>query len=219
MLSGSHAPRHRLCSRPIYISLTSYVRSARPCQEGWIAAAWSFDPSGNDFLHRPIVLGEAPGPRDTWRVMGDETAYIGNTLSLVESLGDGVSPEFPYLWFCWITLEATEPPRAAALDDSPPARNQPFAARAKLDRLSDGGKILWCPKWGHPGYSRVCPSLPLAPPDKIRMVRGRPNPSFGLKGILVNPNVDYGISGGRLSVLRPGAYVAGLDLQDCFLRW
>ena len=43
--------------------------------------------------------------------------------------------------------------------------------------------------------------------------------AYGLKQLLVNPGADYGDMDSFLYLLPPGAYVAGLGFQNCFLRW
>ena len=43
-------------------------------------------------------------------------------------------------------------------------------------------------------------------------------PAYGLDGMLVNPATNYGAIGGFLALLSPGAFIAGLDLQDSFLH-
>ena len=51
------------------------------------------------------------------------------------------------------------------------------------------------------------------------MAHDWPNLAYGLNRGSVGPGADCGTSGGYLSLLRPGAHVAGLYLQDVSLFW
>ena len=50
------------------------------------------------------------------------------------------------------------------------------------------------------------------------MVRDSPMIGYGLNGVPLNSGADYGATDGFLALLRPGASIAGSDLQGCFLR-
>ena len=51
------------------------------------------------------------------------------------------------------------------------------------------------------------------------MVRDWPDPGYGLNSALLNPAEGDCAMGGFLAPFCPGAYMAGLDLRDCFLYW
>ena len=88
-----------------------------------------------------------------------------------------------------------------------------------VDRLASVGKITWYPEGDVPPDLGVCPSQPIAKPGKVHTVHGWSNPKDGLNGVPLNPDVDYGASDSFPFRLRPGAFTAGPNLQDCFLRW
>ena len=71
----------------------------------------------------------------------------------------------------------------------------------------------------HPSDLRVCPSRLIVKPDKIRVGRHWSNLACGLNGLLVNPPVEFGDIDGLLGMPWPGAFVAGLEFQDCFSHW
>ena len=56
-----------------------------------------------------------------------------------------------------------------------------------MDRLAEVGKIPW-----YPGGDLACPSQLIVKPDEVRVVRYWSNSSYGLNGVLSNPDVDRG---------------------------
>ena len=52
-----------------------------------------------------------------------------------------------------------------------------------------------------------------------REVCDRSCAQYPLNSLLANPPVRYGARGEFLSALAPGAYVVGVDPQNCFLHW
>ena len=51
------------------------------------------------------------------------------------------------------------------------------------------------------------------------MVRDWSRPQYPLNSLLVNLPAQYGAMDEFLGTLIPGAYMGGVDLQDCFLHW
>ena len=80
-------------------------------------ATWSFAPTGDEIRDKCTFFWESPGPRDTRRMRGGETACVGNVPGPGECVRIGIPPKFLDLWFRGIGPETTEIPRAAALDD------------------------------------------------------------------------------------------------------
>ena len=92
-------------------------------------------------------------------------------------------------------------------------------AAVELDRLAALGKIHWYGEGSHPPDLRVCPSHLTVKGDKNRMVHDWSCAQYPLNSMLVNPLVEYSTMGDFLGLLSPGAYMGGVDLQDCFLHW
>ena len=168
---------------------------------------------------RLCSVQNAPGPRDRWRKAEDVTAATGNSLSPTACRGAGVEDRFLKLWFRGIELEARTMPDRVQIDDYPSVRQQAEVAGEELDRLTALGKIHWYQLDSPPPDLRVCPSQLIVKPDKVRLVHDWSNPQYRLNSLLSNPPVAYGSMDSFLAVVSPGGYMAGLDLQDCFMHW
>ena len=86
-------------------------------------------------------------------------------------------------------------------------------AAAELDRLALLGKIHWRDCGSYPPELRVCPPHLIVKEDKVRVVHDWSNYQYPLNSVLAN-----GAMGEFLELLSPGAFIGGIDLQDCFLR-
>ena len=87
-----------------------------------------------------------------------------------------------------------------------------------LDMLASFGKIhLFC-EGSRPPDLRVCPSHLIVVEDSVRVVRDRSNALFPSNSVLANSPVQFGATVEVLSLLAQGAYMCGIDLQDCFLH-
>ena len=121
-------------------------------------------------------------------------------------------------WFEGNELETTESPRLAVLGDYLPVTENPEVAAAGVDRPSGPSEIRWYPAGHAPPDLRVCPPQLFGKPGKVQMVHDWSNPSDGPSGALSNPGAGRGAMGGPPSRLRPGAYMAVLAPQNCFLH-
>ena len=137
--------------------------------------------------------------------MGREVAKVGPDVLAFRSEG--------------IELSGAEEPPVAAAPDYPSVLEDRFRAAAALGRLAAMRKIHWRDVGSYPPALRVCLSHLALRRDKVRVVRDWPNALRPLNSVLVNPPVQYGTLGVFLRMLTPGAYVRGVDLQDCFLHW
>ena len=106
-------------------------------------------------------------------------------------------------------------PRTVLLGDYPSVRDQPDRAAAKLD-LFAGLKKNLVSGGGASAGPACAPSSLIAKPDKVRTVL---DPEYGINGLLVYPDGDYGAMDGFPDRLSPGTLADGTDLQDCFQRW
>ena len=165
-------------------------------------------------------LARCRGPSDQWRVAEDRAAAAGNSLSYWAAVELGVSQRFLDLWFSGIDLECQHLPPHAILDNYPSVQHDAATAGEELDRLTKLGKIHWygSPEEAPPDLN-VCPSQLIIKPSKVRLVHDWSCRDYSLNSLLPNPPVDYGAIDGFLRLLRPGAFMAGLDFQDCFLHW
>ena len=105
------------------------------------------------------------------------------------------------------------------MDDYYSVTENPEEVAAELDRSSGLSKNTWRLDGGAPPGLRVCPPQLIATPVEVCMVSYWSEPRYGLNGVLVSPEVGDAAVDGFLPLLRPGACSAGLDVQDCFLRW
>ena len=122
-------------------------------------------------------------------------------------------------WFEGVELPLTESPPVAALPDYPSVVEDRQKAAVELDRLAALGKIHWYEDGSYPPDLRVCPSHLIVKESKNRMVHDWSCAQYPLNAMLVNPPVEYGTMDGFLELLSSGAYMGGVDLQDCFLHW
>ena len=157
----------------------------------------------------------ADGPRDQWRASEDKAARTGKTLPLKAC----VEMEASFWRPQWKRSETSGRPRVAVLDDYYSVTENPEEVAAELDRSSGLSKNTWRLDGGAPPGLRVCPPQLIATPVEVCMVSYWSEPRYGLNGVLVSPEVGDAAMDGFLPLLRPGACSAGLDVQDCFLRW
>ena len=168
---------------------------------------------------RYLRLESSSGPRDERRAQEDQSATECQTLSarFCETvLGD---PAMRDRWLCGIQRECAGSPPIVVLPDHPPALAEQEKSGLGLDRLAPLGEIYWRSDGSYPPDLRVRPSHWIVEADKVRVVRERPNVLYPLNSMLADPPVDYGPMGGFLSLRKPGAYMGGIDLQDCRLHW
>ena len=88
-------------------------------------------------------------------------------------------------------------------------------AAAELDCLERLSRIMCYPEGGAPQYLRVRPSRLIAQPGKVRMAHYGSDRKYGRDGVLLGPDVDYGSLSSFPARVQPGAYMAGLDSQEC----
>ena len=122
-------------------------------------------------------------------------------------------------WFKGIKSEFTRPLTPIVLADFPSVHADREVAASELDRLAPPGKIHWYEEGAYPPHLCVCPSHLIVPADKVRVVHDWSNWQYPRNAGLVNPPVEYGATDGFLELLAPGAFMGGIDLLDCFLRW
>ena len=131
----------------------------------------------------------------------------------------GVRAEMLTQWFEGVELPLTECPPVVILPDYPSVVEDRQRAAVELDRLAALGKIHWYEEGSYPPDLRVCPSHLIVKGNKNRMVHDWSCAQYPLNALLVNRPVEYGAMDGFLSLLSPGAFMGGVDLQDCFLHW
>ena len=165
------------------------------------------------------LLPRALDARDLWRSMEDHAKVAGNSFCIRACVEAGVGDGYLQLWFQGIILELAEIPPRVALEGSSSVRDQPEFAAAELDPVAAMWEITGYPGGCRPPDHRVCLSQPIAKPDKVRAAHDRSNPAYGPNEMLVNPPAEYGDMDGFLGIMSPGAFLAGLGLQDCFLHW
>ena len=102
-------------------------------------------------------------------------------------------------------------------EDYPNLKNNAQEAAVELDRLTQCQNIFWFPIGSSPDNLSICPGNLILTGSRPRVVHDWTK--AGLNQRLMVPDVHYGTMDSFLEKLKPRAYMAGLDFQDCFLHW
>ena len=129
----------------------------------------------------------------------------------------GVSEHFLPLWRDGIRLEGHHDAAAFFLDDYSSVYYGADRAAEEVDRLTDEGKIYWFPPGEVPADLGVCPTTLIVRNSRMRVVHDWTR--AGLNDHLAIPDVSFDTVDSWINALRPGCFVAGLDIKDCFLHW
>ena len=170
-------------------------------------------------LPQYLRLESVPVPRDRWRVLEDRAATTGQTLSAKFREKVRVDPRALGGWFDSFQLSRIGEPLVAGLPDYSSAVDDRERAAAWLGRLAPLGKIHWVAEGSYPPDLRVRPSHLIAKGDKVRVVRDWSHTASALNSASANPPVQHGAMDAFLGLRPPGAYMGGIDWQDCSLGW
>ena len=166
---------------------------------------------GGNVRDKLALSAEAEGPHDV--------AVARNSCRIRACVDAGVDEYCLQLRFHEVRPETVGTPPCLVMEDYPSAGARPELAATVLGRLAAMWKIPRYLGSCRPPDLRVRPSQFMVKPGKIRVARDRSNPACRLNGPLVVPLVEYGDMDGFLRLLPPGAFVAGLDIQDCLPQW
>ena len=158
-------------------------------------------------------------PDDPGRKIENDAAAVGNSISPSACRRYGVSPLFLAEWLGGVRLIHSEPVTPYCCNDYPLVEKHSAEAGAELDRLTSLNKIAWYSSDSMPDNLYICPSNIIAKPNRVRLVHDWSHPDCNLNALLLQPDVSYGSLDSWLSNLKPQAFMAGLDLQDCFFHW
>ena len=129
----------------------------------------------------------------------------------------GVREPFLTEWAEGVTLEGAAGMEPFFFEDYPNLNENAEVAAQELDRLTSRQKIFWYPKGVTPTNLSVCPGNLILTGSRPRVVQDWTK--AGLNQRLVIPDVNYGTMDSFLEHMKPRAYMAGLDFQDCFFHW
>ena len=169
-------------------------------------------PSGGSEALLALAPYGTPSPEDV-------TCAEGNLLSPRAARRLGVLPSFLSEWLGGVRLASPPPDLSYRCDDYPLYARHALAAGDELDRLTALSKIHWYEEGCAPSNLCVCPSNVVVKPGRIRVIHDWSHPDCGLNSLLPQPPVAYGSIDSFLSSLKPSAWMAGLDLKDCFFHW
>ena len=129
----------------------------------------------------------------------------------------GVAEPFLDEWFNGVFLEGADGMEPFYCDDYPNLKENAETAAKELDRLTERQRIFWYPKGATPPDLSVCPGNLILSGSRPRVVQDWTKVGFNQR--LVIPEVNYGTLDSFIEHLKPRAFMAGLDFQDCFLHW
>ena len=172
------------------------------------------------FLRRKEeFLRTQPGPRDHWRHDEDTTTQRGLTISDTACYEHGADLDFMTVALGGVVYPL-RPGLAPRICEDYPNYTGNKEAGAEIDRLTSLNKIHWYEPGSTPPDLLIAPSKVVIKPDKTRVVHDWSAPQGGPLNEYMGPvDVRYGTMDAWLRVLYPGAWMAGLDLMDCFLTW
>ena len=139
------------------------------------------------------------------------------TLNLHICRQRGVSEHFLQLWRDGIHLEGHERAEAFFLEDYNSVKYGADRAAEEVDRLTEEGKIFWFAPDEVPDDLDVCPTTLIVRNSRMRVVHDWTR--AGLNEHLAIPDITFDTVDSWVNVLRPGCFMAGLDIKDCFLHW
>ena len=149
--------------------------------------------------------------------MEETAAEMANTINYRACKEMGVQEPFLTEWAEGVTLEGAAGMEPFFFEDYPNLNENAEVAAQELDRLTSRQKIFWYPKGVTPTNLSVCPGNLILTGSRPRVVQDWTK--AGLNQRLVIPDVNYGTMDSFLENMKPRAYMAGLDFQDCFFHW
>ena len=150
------------------------------------------------------------------RDLEDAAMREGLSLDLDRCAELGVGEEFVIEWALGLALNGAE--RVAQFDrpDNASIKMHPDRAGEEFDRLASSHKILWYPVGEEPDDLCICPSSLIIRNARLRVVH-----DWSIVGLNIEldiPPVAFDNMDAFVAILRPGCFMAGLDIQDCFLH-
>ena len=101
--------------------------------------------------------------------------------------------------------------------DYPSVLQHPEEAAKELDRLTSDGRIFWYAEGDAPPDLDIGPTTLILKSERVRLVHDWTR--VGLNQCLETPPTKFDTMDDFLDKLRPNAFMAGLDIRDCFYHW
>ncbi len=143
--------------------------------------------------------------------MEEMAVQCANTINLHVCRSMGVSEAFITEWDEGVILEGAEGMDPFLFDDYPNLKENSEIAAAEIDRLTGRQKIFWYPEGAVPENLSVCPGNLILSGARPRVVQDWTK--AGLNPRLTIPDVNYGTMDSFLELLKPRAFMAGLDFR------
>lgn len=147
----------------------------------------------------------------------DVEMWRGLTLDLDVCAEYGVQEELITEWALGITLEGSEDAAPFDQDDYSSVKHHFDRAAEEIDRLTSFHKIFWYAEDNVPADLDICSSSLIIKNSRLRLVHDWTR--AGLNEALVVGKTKFDSLDSFIEDLWPRAYMAGLDIQDCFLHW
>ena len=151
------------------------------------------------------------------RDLEDAELREGLTLELNNCEELGIEECFCREWALGVPLSGAEAVGAFSKDDYPSVKQSFELAAKEFDRLTSLRKIFWYPPHLILSNLDVFPSNLIVKSTRLRLVHDWT--AVGLNQSLQIPPVAFDTIDSLVQVIRPGCFMAGLDIQDCFLHW
>ena len=149
--------------------------------------------------------------------MEEDAASTANSINVAACKALGVTQSFIDEWTEGVVLTGAEGMDSFFFDDYQSLKQNAEIAAIELDRLTLRQKIFWYPAGTSPDYLSVCPGNLILKGSRPRVVQDWTK--AGLNQRLLIPDVHYGTMDSFIEKLKPNAFMAGLDFQDCFFHW
>ena len=155
---------------------------------------------------------------DTWLLdLEDAQMREGLSLNLATCENLGVPEEFLIEWALGVRLTGAQDAPRFDRRDYPSVELNPDRAAEEIDRLTSLGKIFWHPDGLRPAYLDICPTTLIVKSSRLRLVHDWT--AVGLNRCLHVPPVSFDTMDTFIRLFRPNCFMAGPDIQDCFLHW
>ena len=147
----------------------------------------------------------------------DAAMRENNTIRLDRCRLLGIDQKYIDVWRDGTVLEGHTLADAYDMDDYPSVKVAPEDAARELDRLHSEGKIHWYDRGTEPADLCIAPTTLILKAERARLVHDWTR--AGLNEHLVTPTIKFHTMDTFVGSLKPGCFMAGLDIKDCIFHW
>ena len=154
---------------------------------------------------------------DRWRILEDAAMREHNTIHFQHCRLRGIDEDTIDIWRHGVRLAGHEAAPHYDLMDYPSVLQHPEEAAKELDRLTSDGRIFWYDDGDAPPDLDIGPTTLILKSERARLVHDWTR--AGLNQCLETPPTRFDTMDDFLDKLRPNAFMAGLNIRDCFYHW